>query len=203
MGRDRDEGDGDQRSPEIALESARRVYDMRVRRLESIDDKAMRTARTAVLILGFIAAGLTSIGPTTIASTPLLPFVAGSIGSICISASAFLCVGVYTVTEYPNEISEGDLDTIPRPTEEFWYENVMHRLEFALSAIGAEIDKNKQYFEIAQLLLLTGAFLLVYATGVTVISGAFGIPVDVQTGAVLLPAAALALLRAVQIRRFS
>lgn len=194
-----DEGDAGHTTPEIALESARRVYDKRVRRLEAIDDKAMRSARSGVLILGFIAAGLTSLSPATVANTPLLPVVAGALGTLLVAASAFACVGIYTVTQVPSELSKGDLDTTPRPEERLWYEVVMDRLETAVERTGEEIRRNRTYFEYSQVMLVSGSGLLVYATGVTVVADAFGVSVAQQTLAVAVLVILAGLLRGAQL----
>lgn len=180
-----------------ALEGARRVYDRQITKLESIDDKAMRTARTAVLILGFIAAALTTAGPGVLSDVSGLTASLGVIGAVSVFASAFLSVGVYTVTEYPVEIREGDLRAANRVTNEEWRWVAIDRLDEASTEIEPEIEVNAEYLEQSQFLLLLGVFLLSYATGITVVARSYGIAPWEQTVVVGIIAAILLVVRVI------
>ncbi|MGB9932856.1 hypothetical protein [Haloarcula amylolytica] len=183
-----DDDSDDGRDP--ALESARRVYDRQISKLESIDDKAMRTARTSVLILGFIAAGLTSAGSDALSGLSLLAVVIGGVGALGVFASAFVSVGIYTVTEYPVEVREGDLRAAGRTTRDRWINGAIGQLDKASTEIEPEIEVNSEYLEYAQLLLLLGVLLLSYGTATAVISQSYGPSPAQQT--VLLVALVLA-----------
>jgi hypothetical protein len=165
--------DGDARSE--ALAGARRVYDRQVTTLENIDDKAMRTTRTAVLILGFIAGALTAAGPGSVSSLSVVPTIIGSFGTVTVFGSAFVGVGIYTVTEYPVEIREGDLRAAGRAPRDAWIDGAIGQLDGASTSIQAEIEQNAEFLEVAQLLLIVGSLCLLYATAVTVVARSFGI----------------------------
>lgn len=174
-----DDNSDDGREP--ALAAARRVYDRQISKLESIDDKAMRTARTSVLILGFVAAGLTSAGPDALGSISALPVLTGGVGALGVFASAFVSVGIYTVTEYPVEVREGDLRAAGRTTRKRWVNGAIGQLDKASTEIEPEIEVNSEYLETAQLLLLGGVLLLTYATVTTVISQSYGVSPPAQS----------------------
>lgn len=165
--------DGDARDE--ALAGARRVYDRQVATLENIDDKAMRTTRTAVLILGFIAGALTAAGPDSVSDLSIVPTIIGSFGTLTVFGSAFVGVGIYTVTEYPVEIREGDLRAAGRAPRDAWLDGAIGRLDGASTSVQAEIEQNAEFLEVAQLLLIVGSLCLLYATAVTVIARSFGI----------------------------
>ncbi|WP_436932348.1 hypothetical protein [Halosimplex halobium] len=173
--------DGDARSE--ALAGARRVYDRQVATLENIDDKAMRTTRTAVLILGFIAGALTAAGPASVSDLSLVPAIIGSFGTVAVFGSAFVGVGIYTVTEYPVEIREGDLRSAGRAPRDAWLDGAIGRLDDASTSIQAEIEQNAEYLEVAQLLLIAGSLCLLYATAVTVVARSFGVSPTEQSAA--------------------
>lgn len=182
--------DGDARGE--ALAGARRVYDRQVATLENIDDKAMRTTRTAVLILGFIAGALTAAGPDSVSDLSIVPTIIGSFGTLAVSGSAFMGVGIYTVTEYPVEIREGDLRSAGRAPRSAWLDGAIGRLDDASTSIQAEIERNAEYLEVAQLLLITGSSSLLYATAVTVAARSFGVSPGEQTAAVVIGATLMA-----------
>lgn len=169
-----------------ALAGARRVYDRQITTLDSIDDKAMRTARTAVLILGFVAAALTAGGPAALSEISTLPVAIAFAGVLGIFGAAFVSVGIYTVTEYPIELRQGDLLAASRVPDEDWIAGAIGRLDRVSTEIESEIDQNARYLEYAQIFLLFGSLLLLYSTAITVISRSYGIEPKNQTLVVLL-----------------
>jgi hypothetical protein len=101
-------GDADGSAPpsdtetlETALTESRRTFDKSVDRLEEIDDKAMRSVRTAVLLAGLVASAISLGGPDSMSELGLLPVITGAVGVISLGASIVVGIGVYAVTEYP------------------------------------------------------------------------------------------------------
>ena len=84
-------------SGEEALESARRIYDRQVETLDNIDDKAMRAVRTAVLILGFVAAALTTAGPSAVSPAKPLPVGIAALGGFFDECSVRRCRNIYCI----------------------------------------------------------------------------------------------------------
>lgn len=175
-----------------ALESARRVYDRQVATLENIDDKAMRTTRTAVLVLGFIAAALTAGGPDAVSNLNLIPVLFGGAGTLTVFLSAFLGIGIYTVTEYPVEIRESDLRAANRVSREEWVDGTLAHLQQTSAAISREISQNTRYLEVSQLLLMSGSSFLLLGAGTAVINQSYDVLPRIQL-AVFVVAAGIAL----------
>ena len=174
---------------EVLVESSRRVYDRALDDLDSVDDKAMRTSRTGVIILGFVAAAITAAGPKAASGVNRIPLIAASIGVILVFSSTFVCIGVYSVTEYPYEIKWVD----ERPgsagiSAEELKDNMKEasskddlrsdravRLHDAASLIDDEVDQNAAYLEASQLGLLAGSTFLIVATAAMILRQSFGL----------------------------
>jgi hypothetical protein len=163
-----------------ALEAARRVYDRQVSELENIDDKAMQTSRTAVLILGFIAAGLTAAGPSVADDIHLTPFTHGVLGTLALVASAFISVGVYTVTEYDWEIEPADLEAARHAPRGRWLDAATDSLDEASEDIERQLSRNGSYLQTSQFLLLLGSWLFLLGATYTIVHRSFGIKPPVQ-----------------------
>lgn len=158
-----------------ALEAARRVYDRQIAELENIDDKAMRTSRTGILILGFVAAGLTAAGPSFAENFHPVPVTLGIAGTLAIFASAFLSVGVYTVTMYDWEIQPADLQAARFTSRGRWMDAATDTLDEASEGIEHELVKNARYLELSQMFLLAGSFFFLIGAIYSVIHQSYGI----------------------------
>lgn len=158
-----------------ALESVRQTYEHRDATLDSIDDKAMRTTRTAVLILGFAAASLTAVGPDSLSDLPFDVVGVYSLGVGCVFAAAFVGIGVYTVTEQRVRMNRFMLEAADRVSRDSWLKIAVRHWEWAVSLLEHEIRKNSKYLEISQLLLLLGSTLLLEGVAVTVLNSSYGV----------------------------
>jgi hypothetical protein len=165
----------DEDAREEALRAARRVYDRQVAELENIDDGALRTSRTAVLILGFVAAALTATGPTAARQIRPLPLLIITFGGIGVFTSTFLGISVYNITSYRNEVDGQLLKASTSTPAAEWRDRVLDRLDDANSELASEVERNGRYLEVAQLALLAGVGALVYGTSMVVIHRSFGI----------------------------
>lgn len=178
--------EGDQSSVADALVSARRVYDRQVATLENIDDKAMRTVRTAVLVIGFVAAAITAGGPGAAASLSPLAVLIAALGSAFEFAAAFVGVGIYTVTEYPVEISRGTLDASRQADRDEWTEGALSEIQQATVLVRREVDRNAEFLTISQALLIGGVTLLVISAAMAVINQSYQVEPWKQAVALLI-----------------
>jgi hypothetical protein len=163
-----------------ALEAARRVYDRQVSELENIDDKAVQTSRTAVLILGFVAAGLTAAGPSIADDIHLVTFLHGVLGTLTLVASAFVSVGVYTVTQYNWELEPADLEAARHAPRGRWLDAATDSLDEASEDIEQQLVQNASYLEVSQLLLVFGSAFFLLGTIYAVIHRSYGIEPTIQ-----------------------
>lgn len=77
----------------------RAVLDHQIALLNDLDDKAMWTARTAVVMLGILVSGAGLAGRTGIAALPPAARISLGIGGMGLVVSIFAGVGAYTVSE--------------------------------------------------------------------------------------------------------
>ncbi|MBX0287609.1 hypothetical protein EGH22_14845 [Halomicroarcula sp. F28] len=181
---------GDERGTDEALAAARRMYDQQVAELESIDDKALRTLRTDVIILGFVAAALTAGSPSDLNSFHWLPVVIAISSAVALFVSAFLCVGTYLITEIPLEVQSEDLRAAKYINQDAWVEASLPRLRTSISDIEHEIARNGDLLGFAMSFMLSGAVGLAYATGLVVAARSYSIS-PVQASIVPFGASAL------------
>lgn len=89
----------------VALEESRRTFDNQLALTDEIDDKAMRTVRTAVIVLGLLvsAAGIAPDG--TFSDLQFFPIAMGGLGAGFLVVAVIVGIGTYEVTNVPFGIS--------------------------------------------------------------------------------------------------
>ncbi|WP_276258107.1 hypothetical protein [Haloglomus litoreum] len=160
--------------------------DKQVATLESIDDKAMRTVRTAIIVLGFVASTAGIAGPSELGGIPLTTQVFLFFGVAFLLIAAFVGIGTYTVTEYPVGVRDDFRDRALRRSREKWVESLLGKYDEWTAELEDEITTNGGYLEDAQFALLIGIFCLVFAAGLVVLKQSYGVEPLQATGAVFL-----------------
>lgn len=97
------------------LREQRRTFDRQIDKLREIDDKAMRTVRTAVLIIGFVvsAAGVVSqLNGVDIGNTATATVI---VGVFLLLVTVFLGLGTYTATAYKGRLTSGEFARLMKP----------------------------------------------------------------------------------------
>lgn len=72
--------------------------------MEEIDDKAMRSVRTAVILVGLVVSAVSVAGPSAIGEFSLFPILIGALGVVALAVSIIYGISIYSVTEYPTGI---------------------------------------------------------------------------------------------------
>jgi len=157
------------------------VYNRQVTELDNIDDKAMRTTRTGILILGFVAAALTASGPDAAATLHRLPLIFSGSGVVAVFVSSFIGAGIYSLSEYPYEIDPQDLHAAGRVDEARWLDAAIDTVDTASAEIERELQQNARFLEVAQIVLMMGTTLLVTGAGLTIVRKSFGIDPVIPT----------------------
>jgi len=156
--------DDDYQRYESALRESRESYETQIAKMESLDDKALRSVRTAVLILGFTSSVI-SFGSIDSISSLLLPTVLSAVvGIAALLVSAVVGVGTYTVTQYEPGVRPQDRDIARDLSTEEWYEHMLDKYDEWSQNLAAELEKNTGYLELTQLSLIGGVVALVLAT---------------------------------------
>jgi len=174
--------DTESRARELSVEESRLVLDRQIDLLSEIDDKAMRTVRSSVLILG-IAVSALSIGGSELVdqlvapavenrmfpSFPIPPhaaFVVGyaTLSGLSLSFSIFIGTGIYTVSHVPLGMPDGERI---RPFKEAisgakWEQEIVSsHTNWIQHDLDPEIHNNSSWLSVVQLLLLFGISTLV------------------------------------------
>ncbi|MFC7081710.1 hypothetical protein [Halorussus caseinilyticus] len=178
---------------ENAVEESRREYDKRVETMEEIDDKAMRSVRTAVILVGLVVSGVSVGGPGAISGFSLLPVVLGALGVVSLVVSILFGVGAYSATQYPTGIGEthrNDVITGAYSHDE-WFVNMIDEYDEWSEELAEETAKNLRYLEVVQLLLSIGVVSLLVSAGMIVVHRAYGIrPLGTFVGSLVIVFAA-------------
>lgn len=136
---------------ENGVEESRREYDKKVETMEEIDDKAMRSVRTAVILVGLVVAAVSVSGPRAVGETAVLPVLVGAFGVGTLTVSVVYGIGACTVTQYPTGISS------------------THRNDVV------EGEYSLRYLEIAQTSSLFGVVALLVSASTIVVKTAYEI----------------------------
>lgn len=93
------DGESDIEALRVAREESRAVLDHQLALLNDLDDKAMRTVRTAVILLGILVSAAGIAGPDTIATLPRTStlFFGAGIGGLF--GTIFAGIGTYTTSD--------------------------------------------------------------------------------------------------------
>lgn len=162
---------------ENAIEESRREYDKKVETMEEIDDKAMRSVRTAVILVGLVVSALSMSGPSTVGEMSVLSILVGSFGVGALAISIVYGIGVYSATEYPTGIGSThrtDVITGGYSYDE-WSVNMLDEYGEWSSKLTEEISKNLHHLELVQFLLSFGVIALLVSASMIVLKTAYGI----------------------------
>ena len=152
------EGDGsppssDTETLETALIESRRTFDKSVARLEDIDDKAMRSVRTAVLLAGLVASAISLGGPESVSQVGLLPVLTGAAGVVSLGASTVVGIGVYAATEYPFGVQSPHRPSVAgsERTYDAWLLALLDTYDTWIDELHIETTRTIGYLEFVQL----------------------------------------------------
>ncbi|WP_144240092.1 hypothetical protein [Haladaptatus cibarius] len=173
---------------EVALAESRRTFDKTVSRLEEIDDKAMRSVRTAVLLAGFVASAIGVGGPSSISDFGVFPVLLVAIGVICLIISIVLGIGTYTITQYPSGIgSSHRTDVITGGyNKKEWLVDMINEYDEWISEINTEIRRNGGYLDVVQISLAFAVVCLLISSSMIVVKAAYDIPPLITLSMILL-----------------
>lgn len=174
---------------ELALREARRQLDNQVQIVEGIDDKAMRTVRTAVLILGFVASTLGIAGPDALRGLSLIPLLLLSFGVLCLFTAALTGIGTYAFTEYTLGISIDEMQHDPDVGRTEWLDEALASYEQLIGSLEGKLNDNSEFVVEAQFALLAGVSSLLIGASMTLVTASYAVTPAEQLLALLLAVA--------------
>ncbi|MFD1588058.1 hypothetical protein ACFR9U_13825 [Halorientalis brevis] len=159
------------------ITESRETLQNQINLANEIDDKAMRTTRTAVLILGIVisALGVTQGNPLDSVSIWTL-FVAG-FGVLILATSAVIGVGTYTVTNIPYGIGTNYRKDVLEGgySEKEWLIELIRGYNQWSRDLSEQNDHNRDLLSRVQILLIFGISFLLFASGMRLFNSRFGI----------------------------
>lgn len=168
----------DTKTLETALTESRRTFDKSVDRLEEIEEKAMRSVRTAVILAGLVASSISLGGPDSVSQAGFLPVLTGAVGVVSLGASIIVGVGIYDATEYPCGIHGSHRVVVAdgQHTHGEWLETVLDAYAKISDDVQVETNRNDVYLEIVQLTLGIAVVTLLVSSGMIVLEASYGTP---------------------------
>lgn len=162
---------------ENAVEESRREYDKKVETMEEIDDKAMRSVRTAVILVGLVVSAVSVSGPGAVGEVSILPTFIGGFGVVSLVTSIVSGIGAYSTTEYPTGISSNHrADVILGGySGEEWFTYLLTEYDEWSGKIDEELSEVLQYLELVQVSLSLGVVSLLASASMIVLKRAYGI----------------------------
>jgi small-conductance mechanosensitive channel len=151
------------------------MYDRQLEELDQIDDSALRILRTNIIILGFVAAALTAGGPDAVSDLRLTTVAFGYFGCAGLVASAFVSVGTFVVTEYPNEVRTEELRAAPFLEEDEFKHSAVKSLREAILEVRLEVIRNGNQLSASLMAFLLGTVCLVAATLIAILTNSYGL----------------------------
>jgi amino acid transporter len=143
----------------------RRAYDKQVDALNNVDDRALRTGRTAVIVLGIAGSVVAAIGPESVATIEQeVRWLMGlGMGLVFLSAvSSYLTFGT---TDYPGGVGPDHLDILVDPgvSEAEWLLGTLRDYQNWQEETNRVLQENVEGLEEAMTLLVLGMFFVLFS----------------------------------------
>jgi len=156
----------------LTRDEARSILDHRLEWLSETDDKAMRTVRTAVIVLSIIFSAAGIAGEEALNRIPRIPFVLSSIGVV----GLFLTIiyGIYTYSD--SETVYGPEPALRREvldyeySERQWLVMLLNGYDEWIDVMERVNKRNAKHLSRVQYLLVLSLFFLLLALGAIVMN---------------------------------
>lgn len=156
----------------LTRKESRAVLERKFEVLEDIDQKAMHTVRTAIVMLGVVVSAAGISGTDGLTSFGLFPALLVVAGTFSLLLSFIGGVVIYAVSGVPDGVSRAhQKDVLERnfKESEWLYVLILSYVEW-IDGVARTNQRNAKYLTAIQILLAIGLFLLVLAvvlSGVT------------------------------------
>lgn len=161
----------------LQLKESRRSFRRQVEQLKDIDDKAMRSVRTAAVIIGFVVTAVGITLRTGRANLGLGPALFTGLGVFFLTLTVIAGVGTHSTTEYRNQLTdverarlEGINESSPRRNAE------LIRIYYSwLESTKNQITEQGTYLSTTLFALLSGVLSLLTAASLAVIEWLYSV----------------------------
>ncbi|GAA0304136.1 hypothetical protein [Halarchaeum salinum] len=179
----------------LTLKESRRVMDHQIDLFDEIDDKAMRSVRTAVIVVGFIVSALGIAGPDAATNVGRYALSFGVLGVFSLLTTVFAGIGTYVVSDVPYGIGRSYREDVRDGgyTEKEWVEKLLDGYDEWTQELEEEENRNRRYLDVTQFSLFLGVALLAISSGTVVLQSVFGFSSIAAAGVVTAILSLLAL----------
>jgi hypothetical protein len=183
---------------EIPLNESRRTVDRKLEELRDIDDKAVRSVRVALVVIGFLVAGAGVVtGNGTPSVGPISWFYAG-LGVFSLAISVISGIGTFTVSFPKTHLSSSERVSLLREAsaEDGTPARELTAINFRWAeALEQELRTNYSFLNLTLVALVSGALFLLAAGAVIAVKANFsnllsGLNSDIQGFVMILVGAA-------------
>ena len=169
-----EEADGpasDARALRLTCEESRAVLDRKYEVLDDIDEKAMHSVRTAIVLLGVVSA-VGIVGKDGLLAFGLLPGLVVGLGACPLLLSVLGGIVIYTVSGVPDGISRShQRDVLEHGFSEVeWLFVLLGGYVEWIEAVSRTNHRNAMILTAVQSLLALGLALLVFAVALSVMT---------------------------------
>jgi hypothetical protein len=161
--------------PDVQLRESRRSVDRSFEKLRDIDDKAMRTTRVSLVVIGFLVTGA---GVATGQNSLSIGLVTGGytgLGAMFLSSAVIAGIGTYSATHYKRELSDHERALIERAERDGGSPALtLSHINYGwIESLEREVEQNLGYLDVTMAMLYLGALSLLAAGAVIAASTAF------------------------------
>lgn len=159
----------------LQLEESRRSFRRQVEQLKDIDDKAMRSVRTAVVVIGFVVTATGITLRTGRVSLGLGPALFTGFGVFFLTVTVVAGVGTSSVTEYRTRLSDAERIRVDHPEgSRFRQDAELVRIYYSwLDSTEDEISESVAFLSATLTALTLGVLSLLTATSLAVVQTVF------------------------------
>lgn len=156
---------------QLAREESRAVLDHQVALMNDIDDKAMRTVRTAVVILGILASAGGIAGTATLEAVSALVLLLLAIGVGCLFGATFAGIGTYAASDLEFGIGDVYRQDVRayRYSQREYLTFLLDGYDEWISTMRTKTRRNATYLFWTQVLLVASFVALATAAGLLVL----------------------------------
>ncbi|MFW5948920.1 MAG: hypothetical protein ACOCSD_04920 [Halolamina sp.] len=169
----------------VLVAERRLAYERAIATLDSIDDQSLRSARTAVLLLGFVTSAVGVAGPAALASVPPGVALWLAIGVLCLLGATLLGIDGDGGVLPRSTSSDSDRSAGSRSADGLFGDDcvtadaterqLLVRYEWQVRTVHERIEARAAELDRVQSLLRAGIVSLAVAAGAVVLHASYGV----------------------------
>lgn len=156
---------------ESVVDESRAILDHQIAFLNQMDDAALRTVRTSVIVIGIVVSAAGLAPNDSVGSFNVVSFVSGLLGVASLSGSIILGVYTYRRSNATLGPSRDFADEVrnERYSRIGWYDLLLEGFDEWQTEMREELEENAEWLLVVQASLLVGIVLLALSVALILI----------------------------------